>query len=169
MSVPANRHEAAQRQLRKSNPRLSVVGKPSGIRTPFGECLTTLRRAYERTVEQHLELLFSRVHSGEFGRDLGEVGEVYKMHENGNDPAPSSDTMGSLADALTMLKYDKGEADITCYLVLACATPAYRKGAPGGGADETDWSFCLARDIRDAYLKRLAQVSLSDLPAKEVR
>jgi len=127
--------------------------RKTSIRTTLVGQLSTLKKAYAKDVEALLEILFPRIHAGEFGRDLGEIGEVFETDEEENE-TPSTEAMYALSAALGEIEFvDRDSFD---NLVVACSR--YRDEMPSGDVSVSSM-WCLARDIRDAYLSRLARLS----------
>jgi len=138
---------SATRKARKS--------KPAPIRTALIEQLGALKKAYATDVESLLEVLFPRIHAGEFGRDLGEIGEVFEANDATMEVAPSTETMYALEGAID----DEIEfVDRASFEHLAAACSSYTDEAPAGDAANKAY-WVLARDVRDAYLSRLARLS----------
>jgi hypothetical protein len=130
--------------------------KPALIRTALIGQLGALKKAYAKDVEMLLDLLFPRILSGEFGRDLGEIGEVFEWDGKADEASAGSMAMQDLEDALQAMRFE--DKDTLDCMIVACSH--YSKEPEGPEVDAISLSFWfLARDIRDAYLARLAQLA----------
>lgn len=158
MALPAKKMARLQpASVRKSGKRRE---KPAPIESLLVAALTSLKEAYAQDIDALMRQFLPRLRAREFGRDLGVIGEVFEYDKHGefeDSLSPATEAMERLGEALERVAWEQEET--FGFLAMACSR--YRDEAPENRGEY--FVFCVARDIRDAYLafvdRRLSVVS----------